>query len=68
MAYRFILRVKTRLSSEALETRLAATCRGLYTFSLDGIEERDGDSFKVMTLTFVSEADRDAFKLSMRGG
>ena len=66
MAFRFTLRVKTRMSSEAIEARLATSCRGSYTFSLDGFEESDGESLKIMMLTFVSEADRDAFKHSMR--
>ena len=68
MSYRFVLRVKTRMSSEALEDRLSSICRADYTFSLDGIEERDGESLKVMLLTFVSEEDRDAFKRIMRSG
>ena len=68
MSYRFTLRVKTRISSEALEARLEKVCQAAYTFSLDGMDERDGDSYKIMTLTFISEADRDAFKQSMRGG
>lgn len=68
MSYRFTLRVKTRMSSEALEARLEKACQAAYTFNLENIEERDGESIKIMMLTFISEADRESFKQSMRGG
>lgn len=68
MSYRFTLRVKTRMSAEALEARLERACQAAYTFNLENIENREGESFKIMMLTFVSEADRDAFKQSMRDG
>lgn len=68
MSYRYTLRVKTRMSAEALEKLLERTCKALHTFRLDGIEERNGEAFKVMTLAFVTEDDREAVKQSMRGG
>ena len=57
MSYRYTLRVKTRMSAEALEKLLERTCKALHTFRLDGIEERNGEAFKVMTLAFVFLGD-----------
>lgn len=67
MVYRFSLRFKTRLSSEALEERLAVACRATYTFNLEGIEARNGDTYKIMRVTFVSEEDLETFKRILHG-
>lgn len=54
------------MSSEALEERLDGICESGYTFTFDGIEERDGDTLKIVVMTFMSEQDRDRFQLGMR--
>ena len=62
MAKRLSLRLKTHMSSEALEQFLETHCQSPVQMMFDGMEGEGQDARKVITLVFVTEQDREKFR------
>lgn len=56
------LKLRTWLSYERIENLLAASCRKLYSMSLDNVEDTDHGPRKVIRISFEDPTDRERFR------
>jgi hypothetical protein len=56
------LKLRTWLSYERIENLLAASCRKIYSMSLDNVEDTDHGPRKVIRISFEDPADRERFR------
>jgi len=56
------LKLRTWLSYERIENLLAASCRKLYSMSLDSVEDTDHGPRKVIRISFEDPTDRERFR------
>jgi hypothetical protein len=61
----FPVRIKTRMSYEEIEDVVQRDCKGAFEISFEGVEEQNGITRKVMSITFATESDRDAFRAAL---
>jgi hypothetical protein len=56
------LKLRTWMPYQRIENLLAASCRKLYSMTLDNVEDTDHGPRKVIRISFEDPADRERFR------